>query len=259
MNNCLVNRPGSFWAVAVIGIAGLLAINAGATTLSDIFAVAEHINQQAKTSQAKVDDLTDETRGLYNEYKGVLKEIEGLRVYNRQLERQITGQEREMAEISNNMDKITDVQRQVTPLMDRMLIGLEQFIDNDMPFLPEERRNRVERLQEILNRPDVAVSEQFSQVLSAYQIENDYGRAMEAYSGKIEVDGSERIADILFVGRIALVYQTSDGEETGYWNETENRWEVLDDSFQASVRNGIRMARKQASLNLLPVPIKVEE
>ena len=252
-------RPKRLKAMAAAGLAGLLAIGAGAATLPDIFAVAERINQQAKDSQAKVDALTEETNDLYADYKNVLKEIEGLRVYNRQLERQIAAQEQEMSEISGNMDKITDVQRQITPLMDRMITGLEQFVENDMPFRVDERRARVERLRTILGRSDVAVSEQLSQVLNAYQVENDYGRTIDAYSGKIQVDGQERVADILLVGRVALMYQTSDAEETGYWNKATERWEPLDDAYQASVRNGIRMARKQASLNLLPVPVTLEE
>ena len=259
MNNCSMKRLPSLKTLAVAGVAGLLAIGVGATTLPDIFAVAERLNQQAKASQAKVDALTEETRELYDEYKTTLKEIEGLRVYNRQLDRQIAGQEQEMAEIAGNMDKITDVQRQVTPLMERMLLGVEQFIINDLPFKPDERQTRVDRLRDILDRPDVAVSEQFSQVLNAFQIENDYGRTIDAYSGKIKVEGTERVADILHIGRISLVYQTSDGQETGYWNEQGGHWEVLDDRYQAAVRNGIRMARGQASLDLLPVPLQVED
>ena len=52
-------------------------------TLSDVFQVAEQMNAQAKRSQAKINDLSEETRQLLNEYKTVLKEVEGLRVYNR--------------------------------------------------------------------------------------------------------------------------------------------------------------------------------
>lgn len=259
MKKCSSKRPARLHAVAAAAFAVVAAVGVGAATLPEIFAVADRINQQAKDSQAKVDALTEETRKIYDDYKRTLKEIEGLRVYNRQLERQIAGQESEMAEISANMDKITDVQRQVTPLMERMLISLEEFIEKDLPFHPEEREARLNRLREILDRPDIAVSEQFSQVLGAFQTENDYGRAINAYSGKIETDGSERVADILHIGRVALVYQTSDGQETGYWDEQARAWTVLPDSFQAPVRRGIRMARGQASLDLLPIPVKVED
>ena len=244
---------------AVVTLAAGTATTAGATTLADIYAVADRINQQAKDSQAKVDALSDETRELFHNYRTALKHIEGLRAHNRSKQREIDRQERQMVEIRESMGKVTGVERQVTPLMDRMVTSLEQFISLDIPILREEREERTRRLRDTLERQDVAVSEKFSQVLQAYQIENDYGRALDAYTGRIDVDGTERVVDILYVGRVSLLYQTTDGSETGHWNRKEERWEVLDDRYQAAVRNGIRMARSQASLNLLPVPVRLEE
>jgi len=232
-----------------------LASPAAGSTLADIYQVAERINQQAKTSQARIDALTEETRKLLNEYKTVLKEIEGLRVYNRQFEKQIANQEREMAQLTESIDRVTVIERQITPLMLRMIDGLEQFVNLDLPFLLDERHDRVDRLREMMDRADVAVSEKFSQVLRAFQIENEYGRTMEAYGDTINVDGVDRKADILKVGRVALVFQTPDGEETGMWNKVDNRWEVIGDEFTTPVRNGIRMARKQLSVDMLTLPI----
>lgn len=257
MDICSTKSPPGLRATVAVA-AALLAVGVGATTLADVFSVAERINQQAKASQAKVDDLSEETRDLFSQYRTALKHIEALRAHNRRQERLVSRQEREMGEIRTNMAKITGVERQVTPLMDRMVIALEQFVELDIPIRPKERRERVERLRETLDRQDVAVAEKFSQVLQAYQIENSYGRAMEAYTDRIEVDGTERVVDVLHVGRVALLYQTSDGGETGHWNRTEKQWEILDDSYQAAVRDGIRMARSQASLNLLPVPVRLE-
>ena len=235
-----------------------LSLSANATTLNDIFAVADRINVAAKESQATIEALTEETRERYSDHKVVLKEIEGLQVYNRQLQRQIANQEREMAEISASVDEVTVIERQITPLMIRMIDSLEQFIELDIPFQLDERRDRVSRLRDIMERADVAVSEKFSQVLNAYQIENEYGRTLSSYSTTIEVAGQSRIVDVLQIGRISLVYQTSDGEETGVWNNAARQWEVLEDQYQAPVRQGIRMERKQASLNLLPIPVRVE-
>ncbi len=238
-----------------MAISAAMAAPAQATNLTDVFGVVDRINKQAKTSQGKIDALTEETRQLFNEYKTVLKEIDGLRVYNQQLERQVLSQEKEMGELAGAIDKVTVIERQITPLMLRMIDGLEQFVSLDMPFLREERETRVERLREIMDRADVAVSEKFSQVLRAYQIENDYGRTLEAYPDTITVDGSERIVDVLKVGRISLMYQTSDGSETGVYDTNARSWKVLDDSYTAPVRTGIRMARKQVSQDLLTVPV----
>jgi uncharacterized protein YoxC len=226
-----------------------------ATTLDDIYQVAEQMNVAAKRSQSKIDALTEETRLLLNEYKTVLKEIEGLRVYNRQLEKQIASQEEEMAQLTISIDEVTVIERQITPLMIRMIDGVEQFVELDLPFLLKERRARVSRLRDMMDRADVAVSEKFSQVLRAYQIENDYGRTLEAYSDTISIAGVDRKVDVLKVGRISLMYQTGDGEETGRFKPETGSWEEIDDSYQASVRQGIRMARQQATTNLFSIPV----
>ena len=101
----------------------------------------------------------------------------------------------------------------------------------------------------------VAVSEKFSQVFRAFQIENEYGRTMETYPTTIQIDGIDRKVDILKVGRIALVYQTPDGAETGMFNPGTRKYESVDNSYQASVRQGIRMARQQASIDMLSLPV----
>ena len=241
---------------ALCGLFALvLGTQANATTLNDIFQVAEQMNQAATRSQAKIDALTEETRKLLNEYKTVLKEIEGLRVYNRQLEKQISNQEEEMAQLAESIDEVTVIERQITPLMLRMIDGLEQFVSLDMPFLLKERNERIDRLREMMDRADVAVSEKFSQVLRAYQIENEYGRTMETYGDTIVIDGTERKVDILKVGRVALVYQTPDGEETGMYNKNSGAYEAVSDDYQASVRQGIRMARQQATQDMFSIPV----
>jgi DNA repair exonuclease SbcCD ATPase subunit len=234
-----------------IGVVG----SASAATLADIYQIAERMNQAARTSQAKIDALTEETRQLLNEYKTVLKEIEGLRVYNRQLEKQIGSQEREMAQLSDSIDKVTVIERQITPLMLRMIDGLEQFVDLDLPFLLDERHDRIENLRTMMDRADVAVSEKYSQVLRAYQIENEYGRTLSSYGDTINIAGIDRKVDVLKVGRIALVYQTPDGEETGMWNQTSGTWEPVDDEYKTPVRNGIRMERKQLTVDMLTLPV----
>ena len=257
MKNVQVSRLSTSLVAMSLAV---LSTSAGATVINDIFKVAEQVNAQAKLSQVKIDATTEQTRELYADYKVVLKEIEGLQVYNRQLERQIAVQEREMAELAASIDRVTEVERQVMPLMLRMIEALDQFVELDMPFRDDERRERVERLRTIMDRADVAVSEKFSQVLGAYQIENEYGRTLEAYSDTISLNGSDIIVDLLKVGRVALVWQSKDREMTGWWNKQAKRYEEVDESdYATSVSRGIKMARKQLTAGLFAVPVIAPE
>ncbi|MFT7652149.1 MAG: hypothetical protein ACI9UU_001256, partial [Candidatus Azotimanducaceae bacterium] len=84
----------------------------------------------------------------------------------------------------------------------------------------------------------------------------DFGRTMETYGDTIVIDGTERKVDILKVGRVALVYQTPDGSETGMYNRNKSSFEAIDDDdYQASVRQGIRMARQQATQDMFSIPV----
>lgn len=236
----------------------LLACTAGVNAevgLDDIFAVTEAINDDAKASHVKIDELVEERIDLLYEYKRVLKEVDGLRVFNRQLQRQIDHQEDTIGKLNKSIDDVTVIQRQVVPLMLRMIDTLEQFVENDMPFLLQERRDRIENLRDMMNQSNVAISEQFSQVMRAYQIENEYGRTMTPYSDSIEIDGEERYVDILQIGRVALVFQTANFEETGWYNKSTRQWERLGDEYTVSVRNGLKMARKQLTTGLFVVPV----
>ena len=160
-----------------------------------------------------------------------------------------------MATLLKSISDVTVIERQITPLMVRMIDGLQQFVDLDLPFLLDERTARIDQLISLMDRADVAVSEKFNVVLRAYQIENEYGRTMEAYDDTINVDGIDRKVDVLKMGRISLVYQTPDGEETGMYNPVSRRWERLDDDYKAAVQNGLRMARQQLSVDMLSLPV----
>ena len=240
-------------------LAGLTATGSVmATTLNDIYAVSDRINAQAKRSQARIDALTEETRKLLGEYKTVLKEIEGLRVYNRQLQKQISNQETEMTKLASSIDQVTLIERQITPLMLRMIDGLEQSIALDVPFLLEERNGRIAQLKEIMERSDVSVAEKFRKVMEAYQIEMDFGSTAEWYSHAIDLGGDLGVREysMLRIGRIGLYFQSDDASITGMWDPESKEFVVLDNEHRNEVRKGLRMARQLIApeLLLLPVP-----
>jgi len=231
-----------------------------ASSLDDLVDTSKKRTAEAKASQAKIDRLADETRDLLSDYKTVMKQVEGLKVYNARLERQIANQERRIEDIDASIAEAAVIQRQIPPLVVRMLDGLEQFIALDMPFDLDTRLGNIEAVRANLDRSDVTSAEAFRQVLELYNIELQYGRGIEAYPDTIEIDGSERDVDILRVGRVSLVYQTTDGTETGAWNNEARAWESLSSGdYAAAVRKGVRIAKKQATIELLNMPVVAPE
>ncbi|BDX05297.1 DUF3450 domain-containing protein [Planctobacterium marinum] len=217
---------------------------------------AKQINESAAMSQEKVNAYSEQADSKLQTFKTINKEIDGLRVYNTQLEKQIANQVEEMAALNESIDEVSVIERQITPLMIRMIDGLEQFVQLDVPFLPDERSERIENLRDMMDRADVSASEKFRRVMEAYQVEMDYGRSMEAYSGILDLNGQERDVDFLRVGRTVLAYQTRDASEQGVWNQDTKTWELLDSSYRTQITNGLRMAKKQKAPDLLMLPVK---
>ena len=109
-------------------------------------------------------------------------------------------------------------------------------------------------IDELLARADVTNSEKYRRILEAYQIEMDYGRTLEAYEGVIAEAEANKTVQFVRLGRIALMYQTLDGRETGYWNQATRKW-VVDDSYAHDVKEALRVAKKQGAPDLLMLPV----
>lgn len=229
--------------------------------LEDVVKAGEKINQSASKSQVKIDNLSDQIVSKIQQFKTVNKEIDGLAVYNSQMQKQIDNQLAELSSLSDSMTQVSIIERQISPLMSRMIDTLEAFVSLDVPFLPEERSNRIASLKEMLGRADIAVSEKFRRVLEAYQVEVDYGRTIEAYTGLLDIDGSgsEQNVDFLRVGRVSFVYQTRDGSNLGLWDNESKSWTALPASYRSDINKGLRIARKQLAPDLVVVPLSLTQ
>jgi len=246
--------------LVVSGTLGGSAAAVQATTLDSVLAVGKSKNEAARNSQAKIDKLADETRDLLSDYKTVNKQVDGLKVYNARLQKQIENQSTRIVEIDASIDQVTVISRQMTPLILKMIDGLEMFVELDVPFHQEERQQRIAFLRANLDRSDVTVAEKFRQVLEAYKIENEYGRKIDAYKGNVDIDGVERDVNFLRVGRIALLYQTTDTESSGAWDQASRSWVALDrGEYRNAIMKGLRIARKEASIDLMSVPVAAPE
>ncbi len=226
------------------------------TNVDQVTQEGEKRAQSGEAEQQRIEKVANQTDKLLGDYKTVTKVVDGLLVYNSLLQRQIDNQEQEKAELAKSMTNVALIERQIIPMMTRMIDSLEQFVVLDVPFLLDERQSRLERLRGMMERSDVTAAEKFRRVIEAYQIENDYGRTIEAYRGSVDINGNQQEVDFLRIGRISLNYQSVGGLNTGAWDkEAEAYVELPPEKYKTQVAHGIRVARKQVAPDLLIIPV----
>ena len=226
------------------------------TTVAQVTQAGEKRADDGAAEQQRVEQVADQTDALLASYKTELKVVDGLKVYNGLLQRQIDNQEAEKSALAESMDSVALIERQIIPMMTSMIDSLEDFVELDTPFLLDERRDRIGKLRSMMERSDVTAAEKFRQVVEAYQIENDYGRTIEAYKGSVEINGNQQEVDFLRIGRVSLSYQSIGGNYTGAWDTSAGAYvEIAPETYKANVAQGIRVARKQVAPDLLTVPV----
>jgi len=233
-----------------------LPTQAFAVGINEVMQEGEARADAGATAQQQINSVADQTEKIINDYRTVTKVVDGLRVYNALLQTQLDNQEAEMQALNDSIANVALIERQIVPLMIRMVDALDEFVQLDTPFLQKERAERIERLREVMERSDVSAAEKFRIVIEGYQIENDYGRTIEAYKGSTDINGNELEVDFLRIGRVALLYQTVGGAHTGVWDATQGQFiELPPAPYQKQVLDGLKIARKQVAPDLLVVPV----
>ena len=232
-----------------------LSLSLHSSDMESVLEVGRDNQQLSAKSQSLIDSTERQTDKIVNEWKAVSKQVEGLKLYNAQKRIQIQAQLDLMDKYDEQLVQVVVMQRQIPPLAQRMLEGLEKYVSLDTPFHIEERKQRLDLVRASLSNPKVTASEQVRQILEAYNIEAEYGRKLDAYDETIVLDGQEVVVNILRVGRLGMFFQTKDERQTGYYDNELGSWEELPGSYRVQVRDGIRMAQKLAPMDIMMLPV----
>ena len=224
--------------------------------INDVVKIQEQQTLNSKSSQIRINKLSDQTQRMLEDYKLTLHKIDNLKSYNKHLSSLIKSQQDEMVRMNRQLGEIDDTQQNISPLMIRMVDTLNEFIKLDIPFHKQERNNRVAELKILMNRADVSVSEKYRRVMEAYQIEVGYGKTIGAYKGKLTIQDKNLTVEYLRIGRIGFYYQTLDGENLGYWDKKTHSWQVLPSEHEDYVVKALKVAKKHESPDLLMVPVQ---
>lgn len=240
--------------VAVL-FAGALPGLAFAQDAGDAVSATERQRQSDAASQRKVDQLDDAARQALQEYRSAVWETQQLDVYADQLQTLVDRQATELDSLNAQLREVALTEREIMPLMLRMVDALERFIALDLPFLVEERRERVGKLRNLLGDPSESVADRYQQILEAYSVESDYGRGI-GHERK-QIDG--RVHDVLRIGRVALYALSLDGSSALRWDRADEAWQAMPDHYARTVRQALRVSRETIAPELFLLPVRAPE
>lgn len=250
------NRANLFPLLALLLGAGLQTKVVYGAELDTVIKAGADKTAAAQASQRRIDSTVAQSDKLLRQFQLVNKQIDGLQVYNAQLERQIDSQRQTMADIAESVENAALIERQIIPLSLNMLDALEQFIRLDLPFKLEDRQTSVQQVRDNMDSARFSAAEKSRQVLELYAIESEYSATLEQFDGVLTIAGQQRQGTFLRIGRIALLFQTSDQSLTEVWSKTDNQWQtVAAGDYRRAVANAIRMAKKQAPLDMIKLPL----
>ena len=199
--------------------------------------------------------MFDQTKQLVQDFQQEQKLMDGINLYNAMMQKQLDKQQLHMDTISESIANASLIERQIMPLLVRMVNALDDLLKVDLPFLLEERQERIAKLRELLERPDLTLAEKSRRVFEAYQIEMEYGYTIESYKGRLNVEQQEFAADFLRIGRVALMYQDINGKNVGFWDKSNNNWQGLTESqYKRHIAKGLRIAKQEIAPELVTIP-----
>jgi hypothetical protein len=93
-----------------------------------------------------------------------------------------------------------------------------------------------------------------------YQTEATYGRTNATYPDTIAIGGAERDVNIVRIGRVALMYQTTDRQVTGAWDNNARQWvELPAGEYRTAVQTAIRVASSLDAPKIIELPVLAPE
>ena len=250
-------KPGFSRAVLAAG-AACLALAAGAATLNDNLQAMQATNQEAGASQQRILEAQNQTQAMAQEYKRLTQTVDFQDEHAQALQARVTAQQKEIASLREQLANRQITQQRIEPLMRSMADTLEQFVALDLPFHAEERMARVVKVKEQLARTTLPLPEKYRALLAAYQQELEMSNTLEAWRGDLTLGEETLTVEFLRIGRVALYFQTMDGQRSGYWDRADKQWLELPRDHGEDIKHGLRLARNQLAPQLLALPLKLQ-
>ncbi len=156
------------------------------TPPTDLQKKIEHAIRQGQASQSQAEAWTKQSEAYLNEIRELRNRKRWLSHQQDKYQIYVQKQQETITELERKKKETEKIKMSLEPFLDELFTRLEEFVKNDLPFLPEERQKRLEFLKDSLDNYHIGLDEKTRRVLEAIQVEAGYG-------GTVEKDGWDNL------------------------------------------------------------------
>lgn len=208
-----------------------------------------------QSAQKVVDQWRGDRERLTAQFELLQEEIKQFKERNGELQTSVDATRERLTSKQHQLTEIARITGEITPFLDELLHKLQTAGQDGPPFLQQERQQRIEKLQALINDPAVSVGEKYRRLMEGLLVEAEYGTTTEVYQAHVDLQGQSTLVDIFRLGRLNLFYLTLDQGSCGFYNEASKTWEPLGDAYLRSIKSAVAMAAKRQPVELVTLPL----
>jgi hypothetical protein len=216
--------------------------------------VNETVGIEQKTQQQR-DQWQKEKAELVARYRAAQVNVKYFAERKALKEKELRAVDESVAEMKRRLAESDRLSATIQDTLNFLLSRLDAWVQSDLPFLMEEREDRIEYLQKELVRPDVSDADKLRSLLGALHIELGYGGTVEVVQQKITVDREELFVDLLRLGRVSVFWRTPDGRRCGEFDRGLEQWVELPGTYNRNIGRAMEMASRIRPVELITLPL----
>ncbi len=210
------------WVTVMIGIVPV--ITYAQTSDEALSNLAERIAEK----RSQVESLSAELELAKTEYN---EQLRSLATQQADVEAQIKREELRLDQIEQDLEEYKarieqtrSALEDIEPMIARILVELETYIQNALPFKVPERLEEVETLKRLLDEGSLETGKLLARIWNMVEAEFRMTAESGLYKQSIEIDGSSQLAEVARLGMVFMYIRTLD-ERYGYVVPAGNGWE----------------------------------
>ncbi len=218
----------------------------------------EALERQQKV-QKDVQDWSEEKKALVQEILSLRTEKKWLELQNDQHAAYIEQKRQAINRLQEEEEVARSLRMELEPYLLEVVDRLGRKVEEDLPFLPRERQERLQFINQSLTEYGVSLSERLRRVLEALTVEAGYGSSVEVTDRELTIQGTPTQAQVIHIGRVDLLYVTRNGDSAGRWDTHEQTWKPLARDTAQELLKTVDIIQERRVADLVTLPLEKPE